>query len=202
MKDGKEKTPIYGKTWFWIIIFILLFWVSTSSMCSGPAEKTEVESEEQQIVSTEEAYERAKMYLSIDGACFSRQGLIDQLFNEDGISPLIGEEAVEQLEKNGEVDWYVQAERSATNYINLLPMSRQELIDRLVYDDLYDLAEAEEAAFQLETNGKVDWTENAKKSAQVFLEFDDFDEGALFDALTSEDKYTEEEARAAIEAVR
>ena len=59
------------------------------------------------------------------------------------------------------------------------------------------------AVEQLETNGEVDWYEQAEKCAQEYLEYSEFSKQGLIDQLTSEygEGFTYEEASAAVEKV-
>ncbi|GAC85910.1 hypothetical protein GP2_045_00250 [Gordonia paraffinivorans NBRC 108238] len=73
----------------------------------------------------------ARDYLEISG--FSRSGLIDQLEYE-GFSTSDATAAVNQLEADGEVDWYEQAARTARSYREISPFSRKGLIEQLEYE--------------------------------------------------------------------
>lgn len=68
---------------------------------------------------------------------FSRSGLIEQLkyeqYSEDAC-----EKAVSLLEENGEVDWEEECLESATNYLDTMSFSKQQLIDQLKYEGFSD----------------------------------------------------------------
>ena len=56
---------------------------------------------------------------------------------------------------------------------------------------------------KIEERGEVDWVEQAKKSAQNYLDFSDFSKQGLIDQLSSEygEQFTVEQATEAVEAV-
>ncbi|MHC3001399.1 Ltp family lipoprotein [Gordonia metallireducens] len=64
---------------------------------------------------------------------FSKSGLVDQLEFE-GFSYSDSSAAVDQLEADGEVNWYVQAAKSARQYREYSPFSRQSLIEQLEFE--------------------------------------------------------------------
>ena len=97
------------------------------------------------------------------------------------------------------------AYKAAKNYLEFSGFSKQGLIDQLSseYGDNYPVDVAEFAVNALEENGEVDWVEECKESAQSYLDFSSFSKEGLIEQLTSEygDKYTQEEAEAAVEEV-
>lgn len=97
------------------------------------------------------------------------------------------------------------AYQAAKNYLDMAGFSKQGLIDQLSseYGDNYPLEVAEFAVNAIEENGEVDWVEECKESAKAYLEFSSFSKQGLIEQLTSEygDKYTQEEAEAAVEEV-
>ena len=97
------------------------------------------------------------------------------------------------------------AYKSAQSYLEFMAFSKEGLIDQLSseYGDGYDREDAEVAVEALEEAGKVDWVEQAKKSAQNYLDFMSFSKDGLIEQLESEygDKYTHEQAVEAVEAV-
>ena len=80
---------------------------------------------------------------------FSRAGLIGQLTNEYGGQFPLGdaEFAVARLEAEGGVDWNAEAVEAAQSYQQLMPMSRQGLIDQLTseYGSQFTLDQATHA---------------------------------------------------------
>lgn len=82
-------------------------------------------------LSQQNAYDQAKSYLRF--APFSRAGLTGQLTSEYGgqFPPADAEFAIARLETEGGVDWNAEAVEAAQSYQNLMPMSRQALIDQL-----------------------------------------------------------------------
>jgi len=97
----------------------------------------------------ENAIESAQNYL--DFMAFSKQGLIDQLSSPagDDYPQDVAVFAVEHIEDD--VDWDEQAVKSAENYLDLMPFSRNELIDQLSSDagDGFTREQAEYAADQV-----------------------------------------------------
>ena len=117
----------------------------------------------------------------------------------------IGEESEE---KDPTADMTMEqknAYKAAKSYLEFSGFSKQGLIDQLSseYADNYPEDVAEFAVNALEENGEVDWVEECKESAQSYLEFSSFSKEGLIEQLTSEygDKYTREEAEAAVEEV-
>lgn len=84
--------------------------------------------------------------------------------------------------------------RSAENYIDLMPFSRQGLIDQLS-SDAGDGYSVEDATFAAD-NVEVDWNEEAAEAAKNYLELTGFSRSGLIDQLTSEagDGFTREQA--------
>jgi hypothetical protein len=82
-------------------------------------------------LSQQNAYDQARSYLRF--APFSRAGLTGQLTSEYGgqFPPADAEFAIARLEAEGGVDWNAEAVEAAQSYQNLMPMSRQALIDQL-----------------------------------------------------------------------
>jgi hypothetical protein len=82
-------------------------------------------------LSQQNAYGQATGY--VDLMPFSRAGLIGQLTSEYGgqFPPGDAEFAVARLEAEGGVDWNAEAVEAAQSYQQLMPMSRQGLIDQL-----------------------------------------------------------------------
>ena len=144
------------------------------------------------------AYKAAKSYLSF--SAFSRQGLIDQLTSEygDGYEEEDATFAIEALEANDEVDWNEQAYESAKSYLSFSAFSRQGLIDQLTseYGEQFEADEAEYAVSTLESNGEVDWNEQAYESAKSYLEYSAFSLDGLIEQLESEygEQFTHEQA--------
>ena len=189
--------PIYARAWVLFILIILAFGWATSCGTDG-ADVPEL-TEEQQI---ENAYEIAKECLNTEDTIYSRQALIDELRSKHDYTLAISEEAVDKLEENEEVDWYLQAERAGMIYIEREPLSEEGLVDKLAQDDGFDLAEAYEAAYQLWSKGEVDWEENAAEVARSLLESDDYDRDELIYILTGEAyQFTPKEAEAAANSI-
>lgn len=98
-------------------------------------------------LSQQNAYGQARTYL--DFMPFSRAGLIGQLTSEYGgqFPPGDAEFAVARLEAEGGVDWNAEAVEAAQSYQELMPMSRQGLIDQLTseYGSQFTLDQATHA---------------------------------------------------------
>ena len=92
---------------------------------------TSVEAADKNI---ENAYRQAKMYLQT--MPFSKKGLIDQLSSNFGGKFTVeqAKAAVNMLEDNKEVNWKKQAVKAGKQYLDMMGMSRQGLIDQLSSD--------------------------------------------------------------------
>lgn len=103
-------------------------------------------------LSQQNAYSQAKSYLAL--MPFSRAGLMGQLTSEyGGQFPAVDAEfAVARLEAEGGVDWNAEAVEAAQAYQELMPMSRQGLIDQLTseYGSQFTL---EQATYAVNTLG-------------------------------------------------
>ena len=123
--------------------------IETSQVEETPEIEEEpiVEKEPEMTASQRNAYRSAQNYISM--MAFSKQGLIDQLSSEygDNYDKEDAEFAVNYLEENGEVDWVEEAKEAAQNYLDMMPFSKQELIDQLSsdYGDKYTYEQAEKA---------------------------------------------------------
>lgn len=150
MNIRQNKKSIVRMLMFALILLVFCWATSCGTSETDGSELTD----EQQI---ENAYETAKELINTEDSPYSRQALVDDLCYEYGYTLAISEEAVNKLEENEEVDWYMQAERAGRIYIEQEPLSEKELVDKLVQDDGFALEEAYEAAYQLSSNGEVDW---------------------------------------------
>ncbi|HMO10197.1 MAG TPA: Ltp family lipoprotein [Actinotalea sp.] len=103
-------------------------------------------------LSQQNAYGQAQNYL--DFMPFSRAGLIDQLTSEYGgqFPPGDAEFAVARLEAEGGVDWNAEAVEAAQSYQELMPMSRQGLIDQLT-SEFGSQFTLEQATYAVDTLG-------------------------------------------------
>ena len=97
------------------------------------------------------------------------------------------------------------AYNAGLSYLEFTAFSKQGLIDQLSseYGEGYPLEVAEFAVNKIEERGEVDWVEQAKRSAQNYLDFSDFSKQGLIDQLSSEygEQFTIEQATEAVEAV-
>lgn len=168
------KKPFYKKPWFIILAVIIVLGIiaaasggsDSSSKDSGKSENTSTSEQTNDAQATEEpekttepgptasytteeknCYKSAKNYLDLMG--YSKQGLIEQLSSEygDNYSKETAEKIVNDIEKAGEVDWVEEAKESARNYLDIMPFSKQELIEQLCSDagDKYTREQAEKA---------------------------------------------------------
>lgn len=85
------------------------------------------------------------------------------------------------------------AAEDAQNYLNVMPISRQRLIDQLVYDGYSE----DEATAAVDASG-ADWNEQAVKQAVSYLDTMEFTRDELIDQLEY-DKFTPEEAAYAVD---
>jgi len=97
------------------------------------------------------------------------------------------------------------AVRSAESYLKFKGFSRAGLSEQLTseYGEGFAAEDAEFAIAYIEAAGKVDWNEQAVKSAKSYLDFKGFSRDGLFDQLTSEygEKFTADQANYALSAV-
>ncbi|WP_191966646.1 Ltp family lipoprotein [Microbacterium testaceum] len=97
------------------------------------------------------------------------------------------------------------AVRSAESYLKFKGFSRAGLTEQLTseYGEGFAAEDAEFAIAYIESAGKVDWNEQAVKSAKSYLDFKGFSRDGLFDQLTSEygEKFTADQANFALSAV-
>lgn len=85
------------------------------------------------------------------------------------------------------------AAEDAQNYLNIMPISRQMLIDQLVYDGFSE----EEATAAVDATGQ-DWNAQAVAQAISYLDTMEFTRDELIDQLEY-DKFTTEEATYAVD---
>ena len=85
------------------------------------------------------------------------------------------------------------AAEDAQNYLNIMPISRQMLIDQLVYDGFSE----EEATAAVDATGE-DWNAQAVAQAISYLDTMEFTRDELLDQLEY-DKFTTEEATYAVD---
>ena len=122
------------------------------------------------------------------------------------------EEPAEKDEADAQDDDYASwtseqkhAYNAGLSYLEYTAFSKQGLIDQLSseYGEGYPLEVAEFAVNKIEERGEVDWVEQAKRSAQNYLDFSDFSKQGLIDQLSSEygEQFTVEQATEAVEAV-
>lgn len=171
VKTKKPKKPIYKRWWFWVIIVVLVFGGFGGKSSSNESSDSSSSAQVEEDA-TEEAVEE-------------EPAVVDPTAN------------MSAEERN--------AYRAAKNYLAMTGFSKRGLIDQLSseYGDNYSREAAEAAVNALEENGEVDWVEQAKRSAQNYLDMTAFSKEGLIDQLSSDygDKYTREEAEAAVEAV-
>ena len=95
--------------------------------------------------------------------------------------------------------------KAAKQYIDVMPFSRQGLIDQLSSDagNKYPEDVAEFAVSKLEERGEVDWDEQCEKAAQNYLDTMAFSKDQLIDQLCSDagSKFTREQAERAVAKV-
>ncbi|MCR6546870.1 Ltp family lipoprotein [Dehalobacterium formicoaceticum] len=94
---------------------------------------------------------------------------------------------------------FKNALKSAQNYVNIMPFSKEGLYDQLTseYGDQYP---AEAAQYAIE-NVQVDYNEEALEAAKNYQKIMPMSDQELFDQLTSEhgDNYTDSQAQYAID---
>jgi len=119
------------------------------------------------------------------------------------------EATVEETEAADPTEGLTTAQKNAyesgLSYLEYMGFSKKGLIDQLSseYGDGYEKADAEAAVERIEKNGLVDWVEEAKESAQNYLDTMSFSKDGLIEQLESPygDNFTHEQAVEAVEAV-
>ncbi len=151
------------------------------------------------------AVKEAQSYLNFSG--FSRNGLIQQLSSEYGSGFTLDAAtfAVNYLEDNNLVDWNEQAVREAKSYLEFSSFSRAGMIEQLSseYGSQFTKEQAEYAVSYLESNGMVDWYEQAVKEGQSYLNVMSYSRSGLIEQLSSEygSKFTVDQAEYAVNAL-
>lgn len=128
----------------WIIALIICLAFAFSA-CGGQTEEAPAEEQQTEAASDDQnaAYEMAKGML--EAAPFSRQGMLDFLSSESGgYSQEAAEAAVSMMEENGEVDWFAEAERAASDYKDMMMVTKEEVLEQLSSEngDQFTLEEA------------------------------------------------------------
>lgn len=116
-------------------------------------------------------------------------------FNGQGSSTQERTESTQKDQKQSITVSQQNALRAAKNYIDIIPLSRQGLIDQLVHDQ-YSTEDATYAA----DNCGADWMAQAVKSAQNYVDIMPFSHGQLVDQLVH-DGFTQEEAEHGVSSI-
>ncbi len=155
--------------------------------------------EEKKIVDwNEQAARSAKTY--IETMPFSRAGLVQQLASDAGERFTLeqAEYGVSFIENNNIVNWNEQAFQSAKLYLETMAYSRRGLVDQLSseFGSQFTIEQAEYGVASLETEGIVDWNEQAARAAQQYLDVMPYSRSELLEQLSSEygSKFTLEQA--------
>ena len=94
------------------------------------------------------------------------------------------------------------AEKSARQYLKVMPFSRQGLIDQLssLHGSGFSVEEATEAVDMLEQDGLVDWNEEAIKYAKRYIDLKPFSRQGLLRQLSSKygAQFTDEQSEVAV----
>lgn len=116
------------------------------------------------------------------------------------IIPIPAVEVQAKADKN-----VVNAYKAAKNYLEIMPFSRQGLIDQLSseYGDKYTVSQATKAVKKLEKNKEVNWKKQAVRAAEDYLDTMPFSRQGLIDQLSSEygGKFTVKQATYAVNQV-
>ena len=160
----------------------------------------------------ENALQSARDYLEY--MAMSDSQLYEQLVSEHG-SQYTDEEAqyaidnINAEEENSNVSSaknkdnisreFINALKSAEDYLNFMPMSKAGLFDQLTSE--HGAGYPEDAARYAIDNVKTNWKENALQSAKDYLDFMPMSDNELYNQLVSEHgaQYTHEEAQYAID---
>jgi colicin import membrane protein len=134
----------------------------------------------------------AESYL--DTMAFSRSGLIDQLKYE-GYSTKDATYAVDAVSPN----WNEQAAKAAKDYLDSSSFSRSGLIEQLEYEG-YTKQEAVYGVNQAGLSAETAGQENARESAEDYLDSSAFSRKGLIDQLEYEG-YSTKDATYAVDAV-
>lgn len=95
--------------------------------------------------------------------------------------------------------------KSAMSYLDMSGFSKAGLIDQLSseYGEGYPKDTAKKVVNDIEKAGKVNWVDEAKESAENYLDTSSFSKDGLIEQLTSEygEQFTQKQAEKAVEAV-
>ena len=182
MEVKKKKSPVF----YIAIVFVVLMAI----LILLPKKETkEEEKKEEKPIETVEIKEATK------------EEPIPEV--KENPVPEVKEEPIPEPEKDPVVDSSLpitqqQAIKSAIDYIDYKPFSRLGLIGQLSseYGDGFSKDDAVFAVDYLEQNNLVDWSEQAAKSAQDYIDYKAFSRKGLVGQLSSEygDQFTPEEA--------
>lgn len=186
--EGKKEGSFLKKKWVWVVGAVVLI-AGIASMSQGDSE----ESPTAAVTTSVEAP------VSSEAAPVEAVKPSEDAADSEEEAPAPSKEAEEvEMTKAQE-----NAVRSAENYLDFAPFSRQGLIDQLSseYGDKYSLEDATFAVNHVEKG--VDWNEQARKSAEGYLSWNPMSRQGLIDQLSSEygDKYTLEQATAGVAAI-
>ena len=169
---------------------------------SAPAEQGETAPAKEQPKETagqQNARESAESYLAT--GAFSRKGLIEQLRFE-GYSKKDAAYAVEAISPN----WNEQAAKAAESYLDTSSVSRSGLIEQLMFEG-YTRAQAEYGVGKTglgsaeQSVGETAGQQNARESAESYLETAAFSRKGLIEQLTFEG-YAKKDAIYAVDAIK
>lgn len=113
-------------------------------------------------------------------------------------------DALDELEAQGLVDWNEQCYLQAVSFIHTGACSRAGLISLLSseFGCQYTDAQATYAVNRIESEGLVDWNQEALECAREYLEYDSFTRDEMIFQLTSQfEQYTQAEAEYACDQI-
>ncbi|WP_429970825.1 Ltp family lipoprotein [Fructilactobacillus sp. Tb1] len=133
--NAKPTKKFYKRWWFWLLVVFIIFVLasqgnksSDSKDSSSSKTKTEKTSKDNVSVEYQNAYEKAKSYMDMQG--FSKDGLYEQLTSKsgEGFKPDAAKYAVNKFTDN---DYKKSAVKSAKTYSKDMNMSANGVYDQL-----------------------------------------------------------------------
>ncbi len=131
---------------------------------------------------------------------YSRSALIEEMMEDyNGFTESAATYAVQYLEDAKLVDWNEEAVKEIEWLLEYDSFSESMLRKQLTSD--YKGFTAEQADYAIDymvTNGYINWNDQAKKTAESYLEILTFTKEEMMDQLTKAEEYTPEQAEYAV----
>ena len=181
MENSKLKKPIYKRTWFVVLVLLIV----GGSLAGIGGNKAKMQNEQAALNQNTENEKKDE----------DKKAEVTSV--QKGESPKAEEPVKEEVPKE-----YKNALKKAETYSESLNMSKEAIFNQLISD--YGEQFSREAAQYAIDNIKADWKENALKKAQTYQESMAMSKKAIYDQLIAEygEKFTKEEAQYAIDNLK